>query len=56
MRSGRLEVLLDEFALPPADIYAVYPQKQNLAAKVRVFVDFLIARFEQGSGRERMQW
>jgi LysR family transcriptional activator of dmlA len=56
VRSGRLEVLLDEFALPPADIYAVYPQKQNLAAKVRVFVDFLTARFEQGSGRERMHW
>jgi DNA-binding transcriptional LysR family regulator len=56
VRSGRLGVLLDEFALPPADIYAVYPQKQNLAAKVRVFVDFLTARFEQGSGRERMQW
>jgi DNA-binding transcriptional LysR family regulator len=56
VRSGRLEVLLDEFALPPADIYAVHPQKQNLAAKVRVFVDFLTARFEQGSGRERMHW
>jgi DNA-binding transcriptional LysR family regulator len=56
VRSGRLEVLLDEYALPPADIYAVYPQKQNLAAKVRVFVEFLAAHFGQRSGKERIQW
>jgi DNA-binding transcriptional LysR family regulator len=56
VRSGQLEVLLDEYALPPADIYAVYPQKQNLAAKVRVFVDFLTAHFGQGSARDRIQW
>jgi DNA-binding transcriptional LysR family regulator len=56
VRSGRLEVLLDEFALPPADIYAVYPQKQNLAAKVRAFVDFLTTRFGQGSGKGQTPW
>ena len=56
VRSRQLEVLLDEYALPPADIYAVYPQKQNLAAKVRVFVDFLAAHFGEGSGKERIQW
>jgi len=56
VRSGRLEVLLGEYTLPPADIYAVYPQKQNLAAKVRVFVEFLAAHFGQGSAKERIQW
>lgn len=56
VRSGDLEVLLDEFALPNADIYAVYPQKQNLAAKVRVFVDFLTAHFGQAAGKERIRW
>ncbi len=56
VRSGQLEVLLDEYALPPADIYAVYPQKQNLAAKVRVYVEFLAAHFGQGRGKERIQW
>mgnify|MGYP003525093376 FL=1 len=56
VRHGELEVLLDEYALPPADIYAVYPQKQNLAAKVRVFVEFLTAHFGQGSGQERIRW
>jgi LysR family transcriptional activator of dmlA len=50
LRAGRLELLLEEWSLPPADIYAVYPQRHNLSAKVRVFVDFLVARFEGGVG------
>lgn len=50
LRNGRLEVILEDFELPPADIYAVYPQKHNLAAKVRVFIDFLIQNFH-GSDR-----
>jgi LysR family transcriptional activator of dmlA len=50
LRSGRLVVVLDEFELPPADIYAVYSHKQNLAAKVRVFVDFLIEHFKSSKG------
>ena len=56
VRSGQLEVLLDEYALLPADNYAVYPQQQNLAVKVRVFVEFLTANFGQGSCKERTQW
>lgn len=56
VRRGQLEVLLAEYALPAADIYAVYPQKQNLAAKVRVFVDFLTDHFGQRSGTERIRW
>jgi DNA-binding transcriptional LysR family regulator len=56
VRNGQLEVLLTDYALPPADIYAVYPQKQNLPAKVRAFVDFLTLRFGQESGKERIKW
>ena len=56
VRNGQLEVLLEEYALPPADIYAVYPNKENLAAKVRVFVDFLAEHFAQKSGRLRSPW
>ena len=56
VRSGQLEVLLDDYALPPADIYAVYPQKRNLPAKVRVFVDFLAARFEEKVVPQRASW
>lgn len=51
MRNGRLEAVLEDFDLPPADIYAIYPHKHNLAAKVRVFVDFLIRHFH-GSERK----
>lgn len=56
VRSGELEVLLDDFALPPADLYAVYPQKQNLAAKVRVFVEYLAAYFGTGAEKARIRW
>lgn len=47
LRSGRLEVLLEDYELPPADIYAVYSHKQNLAAKIRAVVDYLAAHFGQ---------
>ncbi len=56
VRSGELEVLVKDYALPDADIYAVCPQEQNLAAKVRVFVDFLTAHFAQAGGQGRSRW
>lgn len=56
VRNGQLEVLLEDYDLPPADIYAVYPHKQNLAAKIRVFVDFLAEHFAQKSGQQRARW
>jgi len=46
LRSGRLEQLLPDYQLPPADIYAVFPERHHLSAKVRVFVDFLVEYFE----------
>jgi LysR family transcriptional activator of dmlA len=52
VRSGRLELLLQDYALPPADIYAVYPERHNLSAKVGAFIDFLIERF----GKQRTTW
>jgi len=56
VRQGQLEVLLDDYALPGADIFAVHPPKQNLPAKVRVFVDFLVAHFGDAAGPARMPW
>lgn len=47
LRSGRLEQLLTDYDLPAADIYAVYPARHNLSAKVRAFIDFLIQQFTQ---------
>lgn len=46
LRSGRLCAVLEEWTLPQADIYAVYPERLNLSAKVRAFIDFLAERFQ----------
>jgi len=48
VRSGRLKLVLEDYALPPADIYAVYPERHHLSAKVSAFIDFLIRRFQKG--------
>ena len=45
VRGGRLVPLLQDFAPPPLPIYAVYPSRKHLSAKVRLFVDFLVERF-----------
>jgi len=44
---GRLVSLLEEFIPPDRGIYAVYPHRRYLPAKVRVFVDFLAGWFRQ---------
>jgi len=45
LRSGRLVQVLPQYFTPDADIYAVYPQRHQLAARVRAFVDFLALAF-----------
>ena len=40
LRSGQLVQVLPQYFTPDADIYAVYPQQHQLAARVRAFVDF----------------
>ncbi len=50
LRSGRLQLVLEEYSLPPADIHAVYPERHNLSAKVRVFVEFLVEQFKDKKG------
>ena len=45
LRSGRLVQVLENYQTPNADIYAVFPQRHQTAARVRAFVDFLMARF-----------
>jgi LysR family transcriptional regulator, transcriptional activator for dmlA len=47
LRSGRLVQVLAQFDTPDADIYAVYPQRHQLAARVRAFVDFLALSFHR---------
>lgn len=45
LRSGRLRQVLENWQTPGADIYAVYPQRLQTAARVRAFVEFVVAAF-----------
>ena len=45
LRNGRVTTLLTKYEPDPGTVYAVYPHARHLASKVRVFVDFLAARF-----------
>lgn len=47
LRNGRLVQVLPQYATPDADIHAVYPQRHQLAARVRAFVDFAALAFSQ---------
>jgi DNA-binding transcriptional LysR family regulator len=44
LSKGRLIAVLQEYELPSMDIYAVYPHRRHLSAKVRTFLDFLTER------------
>lgn len=46
LKSGRLKVILPQYRESPrVAVYAVYPCRQHLPAKLRVFVDFLAGMF-----------
>jgi len=47
LRNGRLVQVLPQYYTPDADIHAVYPQRHQLAARVRAFVDFVALAFKQ---------
>ena len=43
--AGLLVSLLEDYAAPPNGIYAVFPQRKHLPLRVRMWLDFLKARF-----------
>jgi len=45
LRSGRLQVLLQDFPVVELSLYAVYAERRNLLPKVRAFIDFAVERF-----------
>lgn len=47
LASGRLVQVLPQHHTPDADIYAVYPPRHQMAARVRAFVEFMAASFQQ---------
>jgi DNA-binding transcriptional LysR family regulator len=44
INAGRLVRILPEYETQPIPIYAVYPSRRHLSAKVRVFIDLLVTR------------
>jgi DNA-binding transcriptional LysR family regulator len=43
--AGKVRALLTSFEPDPFGVHALYPHSRHLAAKVRVLVDFLAARY-----------
>jgi LysR family transcriptional regulator, transcriptional activator for dmlA len=57
LRSGRLTRVLPDFETPPADIYAVFPERLNLSAKVSCFVEHLrVFLGQQVDGPDQPAW
>jgi DNA-binding transcriptional LysR family regulator len=50
LTSGRLVQVLPQYATPDADIYAVVPQRHQLSARVRAFVDYFAEAWPQRDG------
>jgi DNA-binding transcriptional LysR family regulator len=47
IESGELVTVLDEFAAPGNDIYAMFAQRRHLPLRIRAFVDFLRHAYTQ---------
>lgn len=47
IEAGRLVQVLPDFMSHELGIYAVYPSRKHLSAKVRTFVDFLVTHLDQ---------
>jgi DNA-binding transcriptional LysR family regulator len=45
--AGRLVTVLDDYAAPGSDIYAVFSQRRHLPLRIRAFVDFLRRSYAQ---------
>jgi DNA-binding transcriptional LysR family regulator len=45
LQAGRLVAILTDYRAPELSLYAIYPPTRHLAAKVRLFIDFLVERF-----------
>lgn len=56
LQSGRLVRLLGNYTIAAMGIYAVYPHRRYLSAKVRAFVDFLVQRFGPDPDADPWLW
>ncbi len=56
VRAGQLSVVLPDWSLPAADIYAVFPTRSHLSAKTRALVDFLVDWFRPHNQEDGGGW
>ena len=49
LRNGSLRRILSNHQVPEMAVYALYPPTRHIPIKLRVFIDFLVARFASGS-------
>jgi LysR family transcriptional activator of dmlA len=47
LESGRLKIVLPQFALPSADLFVYYATRRNQPVRVRAFIDFLAEHFNK---------
>ncbi|MFY1054169.1 LysR family transcriptional regulator [Ectopseudomonas khazarica] len=47
LAQGRLQPLLEDWQMMQTQLYAIYPSRRQLQAKVRVFIDFLLEELGQ---------
>jgi DNA-binding transcriptional LysR family regulator len=47
LRDGRLQSVLEDWNTVETTLYAVYPSRQHLAPKIRLFLDFLVEAFSR---------
>ncbi len=53
LASGELVSVLDDYQFTDTGVWVLYPQQRYLAAKVRLFIDFLVDKFAAGVPWER---
>ncbi|WP_223807876.1 LysR family transcriptional regulator [Marinobacter sp. R17] len=46
IRTGALEPVLTDYTSPETDVYALYLPTRHLSTKARVFIDFLVERYQ----------
>lgn len=51
--AGRLVPLLNDWDLPRIQINIAYPNRRHLSAKVRSFIDFMVAEFERDEAERK---
>lgn len=54
IRDGRLETVLRDWHPPERHLFAVYPSRRHLAAKVRAFVDLVAEAFRHNAQERRV--